>query len=127
MGVDKLSASAQLELLAVQRARLFGADHLTTLTTWFDAANLAAQGGDIARAAELMRKNAADKTRVLGPHSWSTLRSRDLAAYYLGRSGDQAAAIQEDEPVIDDLTELAGADHPRTAEALQHLAEISSS
>ncbi|MBQ0864674.1 tetratricopeptide repeat protein [Streptomyces sp. RK75] len=100
--------------LAVDYARVLGADHPDTLRSRHSHAWNLGQAGEHVEAARLMADVAVDRARVLGPDHPDTLQSRHSHAWNLGQAGEHVEAARLMADVADDRTRVLGPDHPDT-------------
>ncbi|WP_078893522.1 tetratricopeptide repeat protein [Streptomyces sp. CT34] len=108
-----LAATALSELLPVFE-RVYGPEHLETLTTRDIHAHWLAEGGHFLTALHAFRGYLPDWERVAGPEHPGTLHCRQNISYWTGESGDFDLAVELSRELLPMRVRALGPTHPDT-------------
>ncbi|MET8145693.1 tetratricopeptide repeat protein [Sphaerisporangium sp. NPDC005288] len=101
-----------------------GPEHLKTLVTRHDLADLTGKAGDPAAARDQFAALLPVYERVLGAEHPDTLRTRYDLAYLTGKAGDPAAARDQFAALLPVRERVLGAEHPDTLRTRYDLADL---
>ncbi|MET8049732.1 tetratricopeptide repeat protein [Streptosporangium sp. NPDC005286] len=110
------------EQTLADRERLLGGDHLHTLASRDNLANVCRAAGDLTRAVSLHERNLDAFQRVLGGDHPNTLGCRNNLAYAYQAAGDLGRAIQLFEQNLADRQRVLRAGHPDILTSRNNLA-----
>ncbi|GHE10342.1 tetratricopeptide repeat protein [Streptomyces alanosinicus] len=108
-----LAATALGELLPVFE-RVYGPEHLETLTARDIHAHWLAEGGHFLTALHAFRAYLPDWERVAGPEHPGTLHCRQNISYWTGESGDFGLAVELSGELLPVRERALGPTHPDT-------------
>ncbi|WP_338015970.1 arsenate reductase/protein-tyrosine-phosphatase family protein [Streptomyces sp. CB02923] len=108
-----LAASALGELLPVFE-RVYGPEHLETLTTRDIHAHWLAEGGHFRTALSAFQAYLPDWERLAGPDHPGTLHCRQNISYWTGESGDFDLAVELSRELLPMRARALGPTHPDT-------------
>ncbi|MBB5800757.1 tetratricopeptide (TPR) repeat protein [Saccharothrix ecbatanensis] len=113
---DLTEAIAEFETAAADAERTLGEDHPTTLTYKSNLVFWRGVAGDRTAVADLATLRESVEA-VLGANHPRVLRIRQQRAELLHRTGQREEAVDELQVVLAEMSQVQGANHPRTREA----------
>ncbi|MGC5233000.1 tetratricopeptide repeat protein [Streptomyces albogriseolus] len=121
---DLKAAESELDSIAEECIRHFGADDSTTVSVRYERARAASQRGKLAEAEHEYDEVIRHETQLFGAESAQTLRSRHARAICIRSMGRLDEAAAEGRVVLEGLRAKLGEKHPDVLEA-QHEFAIS--
>lgn len=121
---DLKAAESDLDSIAEECIRHFGADDSTTVSVRYERARAASQRGKLAEAEREYDEVIRHETQLFGAESAQTLRSRHARAICIRSMGRLDEAAAEGRVVLEGLRAKLGEKHPDVLEA-QHEFAIS--
>jgi hypothetical protein len=122
VALDAGAALALFNDLVTDQERILGKDHVDTLQTRADLAEVTGQTGDFQAALELLRALLPIQERVLGADHPQTLRTRAALADVTGKTGDANSALALLHYVLSLQERVLGSDHPDTLTTRHNIA-----